>query len=134
MLIHYQTYPLYSVGQHSVFVSYLLFTYDASFHIDEALVGLFHDGSEGIGLRDIPSPLKKLELMKAYVEKEEEIQKLIYEAMDINITGIRWDRIKAADLEARSYEKIFLHGEWVEGFKPKKQFVTLITDIMIGLH
>lgn len=58
----------YSVAQHSVYVSYL----------SKSLAGLMHDGSEAY-LVDLPKPIKDSGEFDFYKEKENVLQKLIYQ-------------------------------------------------------
>lgn len=60
----------YSVAQHSVLVSYFCDEVDA-------LWGLLHDASEGLGACDIPAPLKHAPEFRFYKEIENKIQQAV---------------------------------------------------------
>lgn len=123
-----QTNPLFSVGQHSIFVSHLLYVDSSSDNIN-ALAGLFHDASE-VYLKDIASPLKYMPEMEGYRVIENKIQGLAYQFAGLNEALIDVARLHKMDLLARAYEKLFLKGEWVEGFKPEANLVKLFKTIL----
>lgn len=84
------TSEFYSVAEHSVLVS-------QNCNPESALHGLLHDASEGMGLGDILSPLKRTSEFTVYREIENRIQSMIYnkfgleskEPKDVKIADLR---------------------------------------------
>lgn len=124
-----QTHPVYSVGQHSVFVSHLCYPTFSSSNIN-SLGGLVHDVAETL-CKDVPAPIKHSTGLEGYVLLENSVQAVANMAFIPDPQLVNWDFVKRMDLQARSYEKYFLHGEWIEGFVPEKRFVLLLKDIML---
>ncbi len=71
------TREFYSIAQHSVNVSYFCDRVDA-------LYGLLHDASEGLGFNDINSPLKRTPQLEGYRELEKNMQGVIYGAFGLS--------------------------------------------------
>lgn len=97
----------YSIAQHCVLVSYLC---DNAF----ALQGVLHDASEGLGLQDIPTPLKRTPMFAEYKKAEKHLQTLIYRRFGCQEE--EHPTVKKADVlmlatEARELLSP-LHSEW----------------------
>lgn len=80
-----QTKGFYSVAQHAVLVSELVFEkarkYKPRNRIIASLQGLHHDDSEGLGLKDLPAPLKAF--LPEYRRLEELLQRQVYRKYDL---------------------------------------------------
>ncbi len=81
-----QTFFHYSVGQHSIILSYAC-------KEENALYALLHDASEAY-LKDLPKPLKMKPEMQPYRDAEKVLQSLIYRKYDLDPEGepdeIKW--------------------------------------------
>jgi 5'-deoxynucleotidase YfbR-like HD superfamily hydrolase len=102
----------YTVAQHSVAVS-------QNCCEDHALAGLLHDAAEGLGLRDMATPIKHSFWMWPYRNAENKLQKLIYKRFECGsrIADGEWgwsmdygipDCVRKADREAFEVEKAAL--------------------------
>lgn len=100
-----QTKHFYPVGIHCFRGSYL---FDDE---NDAIDFLFHDTAEGLGLRDLPAPLKRLPEMAFYLEIERSIMGAV--AVRARLRDDFWERprIKAAD-------ELMLHLECAELLVP----------------
>lgn len=103
----------YSIAQHSVIVS----QYCKPQH---ALHGLLHDASEGLGLGDVVSPLKRTPEFEFYRKIENKIQSLVYKKFGLE--PFEPKDVKEADLRALSTEARDLmkklHKDWVQPAEP----------------
>ena len=88
----------YSVGQHSIHVSYEV----AKVKPVLAFAGLFHDAAEAY-LQDVIRPLKRLPLFEAYRQAEERLLVVIGERFDVS--GLDAPEIKEADARMLITEK-----------------------------
>lgn len=82
------TKRFYSVGQHSVLVSYVCAR-------EDALHGLLHDASEGLGLLDIPRPVKHAPALAGYREAEGRLEGVI--ALAFGLAETMPPSVKIAD-------------------------------------
>ena len=83
-----QTNPLFSVGKHSLFVSYLMERFDGKDNQNmNAFAGLIHDLSEYL-LRDLPAGVKHLDLLAGYRTLENTIQEVGYQAFGVDKTKV----------------------------------------------
>lgn len=93
---HVDDVGIYSVAQHSCYVSDLL-------PPELKLWGLLHDASEALGLVDVPHPVKIDPAMAGYRAAEERLERAIAERF-----GLVWPRppeVKQADLIMLATEK-----------------------------
>jgi hypothetical protein len=88
-----------SVGQHSLYVSWLL----ESVGPRVALMGLLHDAAEAY-FNDVSAPLKGLPMFDAYREAENKLQALIYKKFDVTPTELERKLVKRADKEVQATE------------------------------
>ena len=70
------TRPRYFVAEHCVRVSRLLAQWGYSPKVQ--LAGLLHDAAEGLGFRDLPSPVKRAPRMAGYRVAERNCQRVVY--------------------------------------------------------
>jgi hypothetical protein len=87
----------YTVGQHSIFVAQMI--YDNRDDPSLALYGLLHDAAEAY-IGDIPSPVKKIDTFKEYIDKiESNLMLAVYDAVGIEPIG------RASQLIVKEYDK-----------------------------
>jgi hypothetical protein len=88
-------YPRYTVAQHSHIVS---------MHVskENALAGLLHDASEGLGLRDIAKPLKNTKAFEEYRFYEEKLMATVAKKFNF-----QWP----LDPEIKKIDKLLLQDE-----------------------
>ena len=89
--------PWYSVSEHSVLVSRMVAN-------EHALQALLHDASEGMGLVDVLSPVKRF--LPDYRAAEAVLQAAIYRKF--RLPTIEHPSVKAADYRLLSYEQKIL--------------------------
>lgn len=105
-----QCREFYSVAQHCVLVSYMSGPF--GFH------GQLHDASEGMGLLDIPTPVKKSPELAGYRAAENKLQAMIYRKFDLDETEPK--EVKQVDSRMFITEALCLrdnHGLW----QPKEE-------------
>jgi len=85
----------YSVAQHSVLVSQWC-------EPSHALYGLLHDASEGLGLSDISSPIKRSEVFSQYRKAEHTLQAAIYKKFGLD--EVEPESVKVSDLKMLATE------------------------------
>lgn len=106
-----QTDNTYSVAEHSVLVARLL-------PVEYQLVGLLHDASEAY-MKDLPGPIKHLTALAAYREIENSVQKVIYNAFDVEpLSPERYESvIKTVDRRVQVTEArdLFTPARFLEG-------------------
>lgn len=111
----------YSVAQHCVLAAKAVYwrTGDA----DLALKVLFHDAAEAY-LQDIAAPIKQV--LPDYEHLEIKLLKVIYEALDLEVSPEDWSEIKAIDREMyfREIRQLRIHQERYDSLP---DFGTLIT-------
>lgn len=78
----------YSVAQHSVLVSFVC-------DREDALHGLLHDASEGLGLVDLPRPVKHAPELAGYRAAEKRLEGVIARAFGLAL--VMPDSVKRAD-------------------------------------
>lgn len=101
-------------GQTRVFYPVAIHCYRGSFlHRDplDALDFLFHDASEGLGLRDLPAPVKRLPEMAFYREMEAALMSAVSIQFGLRANFWRQPNIKAID-------ERMLHAEQAELLAP----------------
>lgn len=97
-----QCSEFYSVAQHSVLVSYNCYTV-------HALKGLLHDAPEGLGLRDIATPLKHRWWMFPYRWQENKLLGKVLKRFELE--GGLTDDVHAADKLMYHVERYRLWGD-----------------------
>lgn len=117
----------YTVAQHSVLVSH-----NSPY---EALAGLLHDSAEGLGLRDVATPIKKHWTMTPYRRAENRLLKMVFERYELP-----WplsQEVHEADQLMFRFEKKALWNEHEEfkGFwcikGPKNQYMSHPEDLEV---
>lgn len=139
------TDEIFSVGQHSVYVSKLMGPDPF-----DRLAGLLHDGSEGI-MVDLITPMKRE--MPIFSEVEDHVQNTIYKHFGIEMTDKRAQLLEHADrlclyMEALEFDRViagpyltgtklfdYFTGDQIMGCKQAKQFWldefnTVMTEIL----
>lgn len=103
----------YSVAEHCVLVSYFCDSKDS-------LAGLLHDASEGLGLNDISSPIKRSKIFEGYRNAEDHLQRMIYKKF--GLPEIEPLSVKLADKRILCTEAKdclgTLHKDWKNAFEP----------------
>jgi hypothetical protein len=98
-----------SVAQHAISVSHFC-------DPEDALWGLVHDAPEGLGLHDIPTPIKRLPQMAGYVELERLVMAAVCD--QLGLPHEMPASVKHADRLALAIEARALHApldpEWLE--------------------
>jgi 5'-deoxynucleotidase YfbR-like HD superfamily hydrolase len=96
----------FSVAQHSINaqkeIANLTQFWDKEKSIKAQLLGLFHDGSECLGISDICSPAKKY--MPEYQAIEEKIQNTVWEHFNLQHTDEEYDIVKLVDSAMAAFE------------------------------
>ena len=108
------TKKLYSTGEHSVRVSWLL--KDQGRSLMDQFVGLHHDDSDAY-LPDVPTPLKVLPEFDWFRELEHKIQNLCYEKFGCVVTDYK--PIKSADISLFLTERRDLMPTIAGGFSKR---------------
>lgn len=109
-------YKRNSICEHSVLVSYLVKNDKAR------LLALFHDIGEMSGLKDLPSPLKKL--LPDYAKIEDRMLDVILNKFKIKQSKKLWKIVKEADNKAYSLERLIFFKN-VDKKERKEAFKTV---------
>lgn len=111
---------LYSVAQHSVYVSY---------NCKHPLMGLIHDASEAY-MNDIAGPVKHHWLMWGYRQAEKRIQKVIYEKY-LGKGVVETADVKFADIAVRRVEQEVMFGRLNESDDGMEFFNKPLKDMFV---
>lgn len=101
---------IYSVGQHSIYVSDMIFEETSNYKL--AMYGLLHDSAEGF-LGDIISPIKHIPTLHEVIEPiEQNLLNVIFDTLVCASPSIdEWNTIKFFDKKAQFIEAYwFMHS------------------------
>jgi len=108
-----QVDAFYSVAQHSILVSYIVEKLGGS--VDEIAAALLHDAPEGLGLIDLPRPVKHQPALAAYCEAEAVLAAAV--AKRFGLETIEPEIVKRVDVQYMvplEAERLFTnkHPDW----------------------
>jgi hypothetical protein len=89
----------------------------------ERLGILLHDATEGMGMSDLPTPLKDCPEFKIYREIEERMMRTIFQRFGVDYDAVDWKLVKRYDAQALYVERTWFFSwrkdskEW--GIKPQ---------------
>lgn len=92
----------YNVAQHSIIVCNVLKL--QGFGLSIQLAGLLHDGEEGLGMMDIPKPIKSNPMLSKYVLACDRLREVIFQAFGLHYSLYNVD-VKRVDHEVYLMER-----------------------------